>query len=97
MCSGRHEAHEITRIGFQEVQVAGQNHLISYGYFEMLDYRNDECHGQKYRRGNPETVDEHEQYHIEHAPQNQVEHGHKVEAGEHFGDEAPTSQPHVVR
>ena len=63
----------------------------------MLNHRANERHRQKYGSGNPETVDEHEQYHIEHAPQNQVEHGHEVEAGEHFGDEAPTSQPHVVR
>ena len=63
----------------------------------MLNHRANERHRQKYGSGNPETVDEHEQYHIEHAPQNQVEHGHEVEAGEHFSDEAPTSQPHVVR
>ena len=97
LCACRHEAHKIARIGFEEVQIAGKNRLISDGYFEMFDHRDNECHRQKYWRGDPEAVDEHEQYHIQHAPQNQVEHRHKVEVGEHFGDEAPTGQPHVVR
>ena len=80
----------IARIGFEEVQIAGKNRLISDGYFEMFDHRDNECHRQKYWRGDPEAVDEHEQYHIQHAPQNQVEHRHKVEVGEHFGDRKST-------
>ena len=63
----------------------------------MLNHGDDERHRQKYRRGHPETVGEHEQDHVQDAPQYEVEHSHKISAGEHLADESPAGEPHVVR
>ena len=59
--AGRHETHQIAGVGLEEVQVAWQNRLVSYRHLEMLNHGDDERHRQKYRRGHPETVGEHEQ------------------------------------
>ena len=95
--AGRHETHQIAGVGFEEVQVAWQNRLVSNRHFEMLNHGDDERHRQKYRRGHPETVGEHEQDHVQDAPQYEVEHSHKISAGEHLADESPAGEPHVVR
>ena len=66
--AGRHETHQIAGVGFEEVQVAWQNRLVSNRHFEMLNHRDDERHRQKYRRGHPETIGEHQQNDIQDAP-----------------------------
>ena len=94
--ASRHEAHQIARVGFQKVQIARQNRLISYRNLEMLNHRNNECHRQKNRCSHPESVGKHEQNHVQHAPQEQIQHRYEIGAGEHLSDESPACEPHII-
>ena len=90
MCTGRHEAHEIARIGFQEAQIGGKHRLIADDDLEMFDDRDDNRDRQINRRGDPEPVADHEQDQVDDAAYQQIQHGDEIQIRPHLGDETPT-------